>query len=137
LKWHWFCILYRKILYHKFLICQFYTGSTSISDKILIWYLLISILQFQNPIWYLVISILPMFLISPMPGLRSWCWIFTLALSSTVAQLIPSNDMNLFTFKAACKHELLFNKPASAVFSGLLLKAFLQGQFDEQELVLK
>ncbi len=62
------CILYQKILYRKFLICQFYTGLTGISDKILIRYLSISILQFQNLIRYFPILILPMFLISHMPG---------------------------------------------------------------------
>jgi hypothetical protein len=61
-------ILYRKISNHDFLICQFYTGLTGISDKISIRYLSISILQFQKLIWYFSILILPIFSISPMPG---------------------------------------------------------------------
>ncbi len=61
-------ILYRKISNRDFLICQFYTSLTGISDKILIWYLSISISQFQKLIQYFFISILPVFSISPMPG---------------------------------------------------------------------
>ncbi len=60
-------ILYRKILYHDFSICQFYTSLTGISDKISIQYLSISILPFQKLIQYFSILILPMFSISPMP----------------------------------------------------------------------
>ncbi len=63
-----------------------------ISDKILVQYLSISILQFQKPIRYFLISILHMFSISPMPALD---YLAYLAFPSAMKKKEYKIDINL------------------------------------------